>query len=95
MTDETTVPPAFRYSGLAIYSLVMGVLSLLWVLFGVAWATFGLLAILAGRRAKAEIDTASYEIEGRMLAVIAVVVGAVGLTTALFELFVVLLNPPA
>lgn len=95
MTDETTVPPAFRYSGLAIYSLVMGVLSLLWVLFGVAWAIFGLLAILAGRRAKAEIDMASYAMEGRMLAVIAVVTGSIGLITALFVLFVVLLSPPA
>ena len=43
--------------------------------------------------AKAEIETAHYPIEGRLLAVIAIATGAVGLITALFVLFVVLLNP--
>jgi hypothetical protein len=94
VTEETTEAPAYRYNGLAIYALVMGILSPLWLVFGLPWAIFAVLAILAGRRAKKEIDIAPYEMEGRSLATGAIVAGGVGLATALF-IVVVLLTVPA
>ena len=95
MADETTPTPVYRYNGLAIYALVMGVLSPLWLVFGLPWAVFAILAILAGLRAKREIDTAPYHMEGRSLAISAIVAGSVGLATALFILTVLLTVPPA
>jgi hypothetical protein len=94
VTEQPTPTPGYRYHGLAVYALVMGVLSPLWLVFGLPWAVFAVLAIFAGRRAKREIDEAPYEIEGRSLAVSAIVAGGVGLGTAIFIL-VVLLTAPA
>jgi len=94
LTETTPPAPAYRYNGLAIYALVMGILSPLWILFGLPWAIFAILAILAGLRAKREIDSAPHQMEGRSLAVSAIVAGGVGLGTAIFVL-VVLLTAPA
>jgi len=94
LSKETPDAPAYRYNGLAIYALVMGILSPLWLVFGLPWAIFAVLAILAGRRAKNEIDTAPYPMEGRSLATSAIVAGGVGLGTAIF-IVVVLLTAPA
>ena len=91
MTDQT--PPVFRYNGLAIYALVTGILSPLWILFGLPWAVFAILAILSGIRAKKEIDSAPNTMEGRSLAVGAIIAGGVGLGTAIFVLIVVLTAP--
>lgn len=95
MTDQTPPAPAYRYNGLAIYALVMGILSPLWILFGLPWAVFAILAILAGLRAKREIDADPHEMGGRSLAVGAIVAGGVGLGTAIFVLIVVLTAPPS
>lgn len=95
MTDETDSAPGYRYNGLAIYALIMGVLSPLWLLFGLPWAVFAILAILAGLRARREIDNAPQEIQGRSLATGAIVAGGIGLTSALFILLVLLTAPPA
>ena len=95
MADQTPEEPAYRYNGLAIYALVMGVLSPLWLVFGLPWVLLALLAILAGRRARKEIDTAPYPIEGRSLATSAIVAGGVGLATAIFVIIVLLTAPPA
>jgi uncharacterized membrane protein YdbT with pleckstrin-like domain len=95
MTENTRPEPAYRYHGLAIYALIMGVLSLLWLLFGLPWAILAILAILGGLRAKREIDSAPYKIEGRALATGAIVAGGVGLGTAMLVLLVVLTAPPA
>ncbi len=95
MTDEPSPPPELRYSGLAVLSLVLGVLSPLWLLFGVAWGIFGFLAILSGRRARKEIALAPYGLQGRGLALGGIVTGAIGFITALFVLIVVVTAPPA
>jgi hypothetical protein len=94
MPEETPPTPVYRYNGLAIFALVMGVLSPLWLVFGLPWAVFAILAIFAGLRAKREIDAAPYRIEGRSLAVAAIVAGGVGLGTAIF-IVTVLLTVPA
>ncbi len=93
MPEETTPTPVYRYNGLAILALVMGVLSPPWLVFGLPWAVFAILAILAGLRAKREIDTAPYQMEGRSLAVAAIVAGRVGLGTAVFVVTVLLTVP--
>lgn len=93
MTDQP--PPVFRYNGLAIYALVTGILSPLWILFGLPWAVLAILAILAGIRAKKEIDADPNEMGGRSLAVGAIVAGGVGLGTAVFVLIVLLTAPPS
>lgn len=93
MAEQPTPTSPYRYHGLAVYALVMGVLSPLWLVFGLPWAVFAILAIFAGLRAKREIDAAPYEIEGRSLAVSAIVAGGVGLGTALFILLVLLTAP--
>jgi hypothetical protein len=95
VTEETDSPPGFRYNGLAIYALIMSLLSLLWLLFGLEWAVFSILGILAGLRAKKEIESAAQPMEGRGLAIGAIVAGGVGLTSALFILLVLLTAPPA
>ncbi|MGZ8755331.1 MAG: hypothetical protein ACXW15_09095 [Acidimicrobiia bacterium] len=46
-------------------------------------------------RAKKEIDAATNEMEGRSLAVAAIVAGGVGLGTAIFVLIVLLTAPPS
>lgn len=94
MTDETDSAPGYRYNGLAIYALIMSLLSLLWLLFGLEWAIFSILGILAGLRAKNEIETAAQPMEGRGLAIGAIVAGGVGLGTAMLILLVVLTAPP-
>ena len=72
----------------------MGILSPLWILFGLPWAVFAILAILAGLRAKKEIDSAPNTMGGRSLAVGAIVAGGIGLGTAIFVLMVLLTTPP-
>jgi hypothetical protein len=92
MTDS---PTDLRYSGLAVVSLILGVLSLLWFAFGIAWGVFGLVAVMAGRRARTEIDRSPDPLEGRSLATAAIFTGAAGFITSLFLLAVIMLNPPA
>ena len=95
MSDLPSPPSEIRYSGLAVVSLILGVLSPLWFLFGVAWGVFGLLAFFAGRRAIHEINLAPYKLEGRGLATTGMIAGGIGFTTALFLLLVVATAPPA
>jgi hypothetical protein len=95
MTELPSPPSELRYSGLAVVSLILGVLSPLWFLFGVAWGIFGLVAVFAGRRARKEIDLAPYKLQGRALAIGGIVTGAIGFTTAMFVLIVVATAPPA
>ncbi|MDH3261322.1 MAG: DUF4190 domain-containing protein [Acidimicrobiia bacterium] len=94
MTDQPSPQSDLRYSGLAVTSLILGVLSPLWLVFGLAWGIFGFLAVFAGRRARKEIDLAPYKLEGRALAIGGIVTGAIGFTTALFLLIIVLTSPP-
>lgn len=95
MTNPTDSPPELRYSGLAVVSLILGLLSLLWYVFGLAWGVLGFIAVLAGRRARTEIDRDPKSFEGRRLATVAIVTGTAGFITSLFLLAVILLNPPA
>ena len=94
MDEDANTQPAYRYNGLAIYALIMGVLSPLWIVFGLEWVTFGVLAVFAGLRARHEVDSAHGKIEGRSLATAAIIAGGFGLTTAVFILLVVLVTPP-
>jgi hypothetical protein len=94
MTDLPSSNSDLRYSGLAVVSFILGALSPLWLVFGLAWGILGFLAVFAGRRAKKEIDLASTQLEGRSLANGGIVIGAIGFTTALFLLIVVVTSPP-
>jgi hypothetical protein len=95
MTGNTNSPPVVRYSGLAVVSLILGVLSLAWFAFGLAWGTLGFIAVLAGRRARTEIARGPEELEGRALAMGGIVTGAVGFITSLFLLSVIVINAPS
>jgi len=53
-----------------------------------------LIAFMAGRRARAEIDRAPSPMEGRSLATGAIFTGAAGFITSLYLLLVILLNRP-
>jgi len=94
MTDLPSPPSELRYSGLAVVALILGVLSALWLVFGLAWGIFGFLAVFAGRRATKEIDLAPYKLEGRAWAVAGIVTGAIGFTTAMTLLIVIVTTPP-
>jgi len=93
MTDLPAAPAELRYSGLAVVSLILGGLSVLWLVFGVAWGIFGFIAVLAGRRARKEIDLSPWKLEGRALATVGIIVGAVGFATSAFLLIVITTNP--
>jgi len=95
MTDPPPPPSELRYSGLAVVSLILGLLSQLWLVFGLAWGILGLLAVFAGRRAKKEIDFAPYKLEGRALATGGIVTGAIGFTFAMSLLIILVTAPPA
>ena len=95
MTEPSDSPLELRYSGLAAVSLILGVLSLAWYVFGVAWGILGFIAVLAGRRARKEIDHDPREFEGRALAMGGIVTGAAGFITSLFLLLVIITSPPA
>ena len=95
MTGNPDSPPVVRYSGLAVVSLILGVLSLAWYVFGLAWGVLGFIAVLAGRRARTEIDRGPEELEGRALAMGGIVTGAAGFITSLFLLAVIVINAPA
>jgi hypothetical protein len=95
MTEPPATPTGLRYSGLAVVSLILGTLSLLWYLFGIAWGIFGFIAVLGGRRARKEIDLHPQELEGRGLALGGIVTGAAGFITSLILLVLILTSPPA
>lgn len=95
MTNPTDPPIQVQYSGLAVVSLILGLLSLLWYVFGLAWGVLGFIAVLAGRRARTEIDRDPESFEGRRLATAAIVTGAAGFITSLLLLAVILTNPPS
>ncbi len=94
MSEESDAQSPFRYHGLAVYSLVMGLLSPLWLWLGLPFGILGLLAVLAGLRARKEIDVFPGDLEGRRLATVGIVSGGVGFATALFVLLVLLTSPP-
>ena len=94
MTDPPPAPAELRHSGLAVVSLILGGLSLLWFVFGVAWGVLGFIAVLAGRRARKEIDHSPRKVEGRALATGGIVTGAAGFATSAFLLIVIVTNPP-
>lgn len=94
MTDLPSPPPELRHSGLAVVALILGILSLLWWVFGVEWGIFGFMAVFAGRRAKKEISFSPYKLEGRALATGGIVTGALGFATATFLLILIVASPP-
>ena len=95
LTEPPDSSPVLRYNGLAVVSLILGVLSLLWYVFGLAWGVLGFIAVLAGRRARKEIDLGPEPVEGRALAMGGIVTGAAGFITSLLLLAVIMTNPPA
>ena len=89
MTEPPATPAGLRYSGLAVVSLVLGVLSLAWYAFGLAWGIFGFIAVMAGQRARKEMILGSLQLEGRGLAMGGIVAGATGFVTSLFLLVMI------
>lgn len=95
LTEPPDSSAELRYNGLAVVSLILGVLSLLWYVFGLAWGVLGFIAVLAGRRARKEIDLGPEPLEGRALAMGGIVTGAAGFITSVFLLAIIMANPPA
>lgn len=95
LSEPPDSTPELRYNGLAVVSLILGVLSLLWYVFGLAWGVLGFMAVLAGRRARKEIDLGLGPLEGRSLAMGGIVTGAAGFITSLLLLAVIMTNTPA
>lgn len=93
MTDTSPEQRKPPYSGLAVHSLVLGTISALWIFTpSLLWGLLGVLAIISGIRARAEIDVSDRPVAGRKLATAGIVTGAMGFSSAVLIIVALLMS---